>query len=111
MKKMTPSNVPGKKAGPNGSFPIGDAKHARLAIGGATRSYNAGNISASTESKIKAEARAALSKPKQTAPAPAKKVPSGSTAPAAAKAVPFASPKRAFPMDAAHSGNAEKRGK
>ena len=60
MSKIGPSKVPGKKAGPNGSFPIGDAKHARLAIGGATRSYNAGNIGKSTESHIKAEARAKL---------------------------------------------------
>ena len=60
MSKLGPSSVPGKKAGPNGSFPIGDAKHARLAIGGATRSFNAGNISASTEAHIKAKARAAL---------------------------------------------------
>lgn len=54
------SKVPGQKAGPNGSFPIGDRKHARLAIGGATRSYNAGNISKGTEDRIKAEARAKL---------------------------------------------------
>lgn len=57
---MRPSNVPGKKAGPNGSFPIGDKKHARLAIGGATRSERAGNISPATEASIKAKARAAL---------------------------------------------------
>ena len=62
MSKLGPSKVPGKKAGPNGSFPIGDKKHARLAIGGATRSYNAGNISASTEAHIKAEARHELGK-------------------------------------------------
>lgn len=61
--KIGPSNVSGKKAGPNGSFPIGDAKHARLAIGGATRSYNAGNISKGTEERIKSEARAKLHKP------------------------------------------------
>jgi hypothetical protein len=60
MAKLKPSKVPGKKAGPNGSFPIGDKKHARLAIGGATRSYRAGNISASTEAKIKTKARAKL---------------------------------------------------
>lgn len=60
MTKLGPSKVPGEKAGPNGSFPIGDAKHARLAIGGATRSANAGNISASTEAAIKAKARAKL---------------------------------------------------
>ena len=54
------SKVPGKKAGPNGSFPIGDKKHARLAIGGATRSERAGNISPSEEAHIKAEARKEL---------------------------------------------------
>lgn len=59
---LKPSKVPGKKAGPNGSFPIGDKKHARLAIGGATRSYNAGNISRGTENKIKASARKRLGK-------------------------------------------------
>jgi len=64
MAKMRRSNVPGKKAGPNGSFPIGDKKHARLAIGGATRSQRAGNISASTAAKIKAKARAVLKKGK-----------------------------------------------
>lgn len=60
--KVDPSSVPGKKAGPNGSFPVGDPKHARLAIGGATHSYNAGNISKSTENHIKSEARAELRK-------------------------------------------------
>jgi hypothetical protein len=63
-KKLRPSKVPGKKAGPNGSFPIGDKKHARLAIGGATRSYNAGNISKGTENRIKAAARKKLGKKK-----------------------------------------------
>ncbi len=60
MAKIGPSKVPGEKAGPNGSFPIGDAKHARLAIGGATRSLNAGNISSSQAAAIKAKARAKL---------------------------------------------------
>lgn len=60
MAKIGPSDVPGEKAGPNGSFPIGDKKHARLAIGGATRSERAGNISASTAASIKAKARAKL---------------------------------------------------
>ena len=58
--KLKPSSVKGPKAGPNGSFPVGDRKHAKLAIGGATRSYNAGNISKATEAKIKAKARAKL---------------------------------------------------
>ena len=51
-----------KTAGPNGSFPIGDAKHARLAILGATRSERVGHISSSTEASIKAKARSVLSK-------------------------------------------------
>ena len=58
--KMQPSKVGGEKAGPNGSFPIGDAKHARLAIGAATRSEHAGHISASTAASIKSKARAKL---------------------------------------------------
>lgn len=60
MAKIGPSKVPGPKAGPNGSFPIGDAKHARLAIGGATRSERAGNISHSEAAHIKAAARRKL---------------------------------------------------
>lgn len=60
--KLGKSDVPGPKAGPHGSFPIGDKNHARLAIGGATRSYNAGNISKSTEEHIKAKARRRLGK-------------------------------------------------
>lgn len=46
--------MPGKR------FPIGDKEHARLAIGGATRSEHAGNISAATAEKIKAAARKKL---------------------------------------------------
>ena len=65
MAKLRRSKVKGKKAGPNGSFPIGDKKHARLAIGGATRSYNAGNISKGTENRIKAAARRKLGKKKK----------------------------------------------
>lgn len=58
--KMQKSSVPGKKAGPHGSFPVGDPKHARLAIGAATRSERAGHISEATEAHIKAEARKEL---------------------------------------------------
>lgn len=47
-------------AGPGKSFPVGDETHARLAISGATRSYNAGNISESEKNRIQAEARARL---------------------------------------------------
>jgi hypothetical protein len=49
----------GGPKGPKG-FPIGDAKHARLAIGGATRSANAGNISQGEAARIKSKARAKL---------------------------------------------------
>lgn len=51
-------------AGPGRSFPVNDANHARLAIGGATRSERAGNISASEEAGIKAKARKKLAKGK-----------------------------------------------
>lgn len=43
-------------------FPMNDKTHQRLAISGATRSERAGNISASTAARIKAEARAKLAK-------------------------------------------------
>lgn len=59
------TNKKGRKgpfAGPGKSFPVGDKKHARLAIGGATRSERAGNISASEEGAIKAKARIVLNK-------------------------------------------------
>lgn len=59
---MNKSDVPGRKAGPDGSFPVGDAEHQRLAIGGATRSYDAGNISKGEENHIKRIARALLKK-------------------------------------------------
>lgn len=52
---------PKKKA-----FPLNDAKHQKLAIGGATRSFNAGNIGKGTENRIKSEARKDLSKGKPT---------------------------------------------
>ena len=66
MAKLTAAKrrkMPGKDfANGNGSFPINDPTHARLAISGATRSQRAGNISASTAAKIKAKARAKLKK-------------------------------------------------
>lgn len=48
--------------GPKGAegFPLTDETHDRMAISGATRSYNAGNISKSKEESIKAQARAKL---------------------------------------------------
>lgn len=56
-RKQMPSS---EFAGPGKSFPVNDDNHARLAIGGATRSENAGNISASTADAIKAKARKKL---------------------------------------------------
>jgi hypothetical protein len=55
--------------GPKGKagFPIGNDTHARLAIGGATRSYNAGNISKSKEDEVKAAARAKLGEGRKAA--------------------------------------------
>jgi hypothetical protein len=47
-------------AGPGESFPVNDPTHARLAIGGATRSEHAGNISHATAERIKGRARAKL---------------------------------------------------
>ncbi len=43
-------------------FPMNDQEHARLAVGGATRSYRAGNISKSTEERIQGEARGKLAR-------------------------------------------------
>lgn len=41
-------------------FPINDAKHARLAISGASRAYHAGNISRAQRDSIDRKARAKL---------------------------------------------------
>jgi len=61
MKAATRNKLPGKDfAGPKRSFPVEDKKHARLAISGATRSEEAGNISEGEEDHIKAVARARL---------------------------------------------------
>lgn len=49
-------------------FPLNDPTHDRLAIGGATRAEHAGNISASTADRIKAEARAKLGDGKSDPP-------------------------------------------
>lgn len=45
---------------PGKSFPMNDPLHQRLAIGGATRAFNAGNISAPTKDRIQNEAKAKL---------------------------------------------------
>jgi hypothetical protein len=57
MKASTRNALPSKDfAGPGRSFPVEDAKHARLAKAGASRAEHAGNISKATESKIDAKA-------------------------------------------------------
>jgi len=59
LSSKTRAGMPKKSfAGPGKSFPIKDKTHARMAISGATRSFNAGNISASTEAAVKSRARA-----------------------------------------------------
>lgn len=70
-KKMPARDFAG--GGPKGSkgFPMNDKKHQRLAISGATRSFNAGNISKSKEDSIKAKARGKL---KRSSPAAAKRL-------------------------------------
>lgn len=66
MAKLTSSDrkqlKPKQFAGPGRSFPVNDENHARLAIPMAKRSYNAGNISKSTEKSVIKKARAALHK-------------------------------------------------
>ncbi|MGH6991980.1 MAG: hypothetical protein ACREEH_01450 [Caulobacteraceae bacterium] len=51
---------PNAFAGTGRTFPNNDALHARLAIGGATRSYHAGNIGRAEMERIQAAARAKL---------------------------------------------------
>ena len=41
-------------------FPMQDRLHARLAVGGATRAYNAGNINSMQKEQIQAKARRKL---------------------------------------------------
>ncbi len=66
MAKLSPTErkhlQPKQFAGPGRSFPVNDKNHARLAIPMAKRSYNAGNISKSTEKSVITKARAALHK-------------------------------------------------
>ncbi len=45
-------------------FPMNDPTHQRLAIGGATRSYHAGNISEGEMERLQAKARRLLGKGK-----------------------------------------------
>lgn len=54
---LTTFGLPGKRA-----FPLNDKKHDKAAISGASRSYNAGNISASQKAMIDAKARKKLRK-------------------------------------------------
>jgi hypothetical protein len=54
LTAKTRKGMPSSKfAGPDKSFPVEDKKHARLAIGGATRSERAGNITPEQANAIK----------------------------------------------------------
>lgn len=61
-----PAKAQSKTAGPGGSFPIGDCKHAKLAVSAASRSANAGNITPATKAAIQSKARAKLATCKGT---------------------------------------------
>lgn len=66
LSSSTRQRMPKKDfAGADKSFPVNDARHARLAIAGATRSERAGNISAATAKTIKAKAHAKLGNEKR----------------------------------------------
>ena len=58
MRNAMPASEFGQPA--TRGFPMNNKVHDRMAISGATRSQNAGNISASTADRIKAEARSKL---------------------------------------------------
>lgn len=62
MRKEMPAS---QFAGPGQTFPVNDAAHQRLAIGGATRAERAGNISPDMAETIKAKARKLLAKRKK----------------------------------------------
>ena len=67
MTSKTRNALPeGEFLGPGRSFPAQDAKHARLAISGATRAEHAGNISESEKDKIQSAARSRLARYKSS---------------------------------------------
>lgn len=47
-------------AGPDDSYPVNDANHARAALSGSSRAFNAHKISKSLKQRIQAKARAVL---------------------------------------------------
>lgn len=98
MANLTPDRRAGMPnsqfAQPGKRFPLNDATHQRLAIGGATRAANAGNISPATAERIKGEARAKLG----IAKSPGGYVPNPMQNPiAAAGNPPMAAPPMAHP--------------
>ena len=50
---------------PGGRFPVNDANHARAALSGASRAYDAGNISSGQKAQIDAKADTKLGHPRQ----------------------------------------------
>lgn len=53
-----------KFAGPDGSYPVPDASHAKNALARSSQQVNAGNISSSQAATIKAKARRVLKRAK-----------------------------------------------
>ena len=63
LSKQARAAIPAAKfAGPNRTYPINDANHARMAISGASHAQHVGNISAHEAAVIKAAARRVLKK-------------------------------------------------
>lgn len=61
MAKLTKAQrAKGPFAGPNKTYPIPNASHARAALSGASHAKNVGNISASEKASIDANAHRAL---------------------------------------------------
>lgn len=66
LSSLARKQIPTKSFALSGRrFPLTDKTHDREAIGGATRSERAGNISEAEADRIKAEARAKLAKGKK----------------------------------------------
>lgn len=58
--KTRKNMAPGKFALPGGRFPVEDAKHARLALSGATRAENVGNITPAQAATVRHRAHNVL---------------------------------------------------
>lgn len=61
-----PAKARSETALSSGAFPIGDKRHAELALSSASRAANAGNLSITDEATVKRRAREALKKYSQS---------------------------------------------